>query len=1754
MKKYLASIFLIVLVLGSILVYNIIKIQKQNEKNFEESGYILQSKEAKAQSIDRYYFSANQSYKENYNSKVEFLDTDGEKVVTSNTNFIHYVNGSISSLKNGVLLDVTQINNDPISYYNIPKNKIVKKSNDTYTITNLGKELNFKYVLWKISDNKYLIAGNQIVVNLNENDKKEINGYAEIEYEDNEIVNIYNQEITYQTISSKAYLEIPNGIKINLSNKVISQNGENKMSLNNMVIDSEDNVTITDLEELQKKENTISENSTNENNTSLGTGSVTQGPTTVINNQTSTSITAGNVGDSKTDSEETVDETKTVIAPTYKVTKFETTSTGIKATIAVNDEESLLTSDSKIKVIDGETGKLVYENTESLGVYSIDVDISTLSPNTEYTLEVESSYTVDSISYTKNFVYKVFKTLPIGLGITKDVYTSDSLGINVVFESESDVKEVEVALLNNKGETIKTQKVYNKGKTENTSNVEFTQLESNTEYTVELLNAIYNGQVISNGFDITKNCKTLKEKPQISNPEFEIDKRNGKFNLDLKNSIDKDSGIQEYRFEVYDTRQSAAKTPIMSLSTNGTQTSLKVDNDKIFRNVAYIFKVIAIFNDNEKIHEYESEFSDIMQLDGTEFPTISFEKKEVTYERIEGTIIVEDKGNAISLKNGNKFTVIYNDSVGGKNESFTSEGSLKIPVSVNNLRANETYKFSVYTTVDLQDGNDPIKECFIGSVIVKTELPKNLVANFKTNKQNTKSTFDVTFQLAKENQSQTDLESQTLTGVTFSIYPGQTTDGKLPTGTPKRTVKIVDSDVSAYSSEIKTNYYDQSKSINPTFFGSQNNDFKDKYYTLVVSKAYDYTDYQNALPIINNVYTIETNGYMPDLPGDVNDALQVNVIRNRDSSSIREELDASTIVGYTVKASYDNSDYYAKKIIYKAYNAISKALISTKEVSMDKTLEIPSVTFDVKDGIDSASTDDENLTRGNTYYFTYEAELDLNGDGEAETHYPYNSNGQAVTLKSKDVIPEKQEAKIEMFPIISTKNTYSFGIKIIDIDKSINTNTASAKIDDKLVDTEVLDKTSNQYGQITFKNLSKGNLEIYITQKTINTEDSKKIYLIYQYFEGIKSISDIKFKKSLESNKLLITLIDSGEQINNIIAVKVTLESTDGTVKIEKDMLKPTNNIISINLNDISDLLNKETKVSVKAYYDSGITGYNLEQNHFVTYQKPYLSGETVYYYKIDGKKQFVDTPDILGNIYISTRTENSLQIVNAMTTSLTTTITLDITKNGFTYNGNVILPKQVNEQEIVSEDGDNIIKFDVIITGITLKDNKGNLTISSELDNVSFEASLLTKESVKDDLIYIEIYQTDENGKTQYLTNTISKLTSDFNSKITIDGLKPKTYYFLKFRANFDTSDGVSSKYLYDIDYEVEGKQYYFSTLANVGITNISVKYNPVDYDNKTIDITYNLDKIMGYKKIAYKIEKYNEVTKLYEETGIKISNDVLFKNEMTKKIVCNPTGADTKIIFGKKYKIIIAPLTEYTYNGTTTTLDLGTKEYEFELQELSNPIIALKGSRSGESSAYFKVTIYDNDKIIVGGNYSVQIFENGSIDITPEEYVNQKYSINTFNKTFSISNVNKTSKYKILIKCKIDKKNNGNEITDFEKSYELPSVNEYGISVGNVSTATNLNGGIYKIDLIFNSSYKLNEIDMVKYSIYNVSGYSQSNEENFIPTEINSEDGGLYYKFTLNNNMNDCDQGTYYIELQFYKDGNLVDETTVEHVYLKE
>ena len=55
----------------------------------------------------------------------------------------------------------------------------------------------------------------------------------------------------------------------------------------------------------------------------------------------------------------------------------------------ISDEENSLTGDSNIYVLENSTGKKVYEYVESLGVYNIELSVSSLNPNTQYTLFIE---------------------------------------------------------------------------------------------------------------------------------------------------------------------------------------------------------------------------------------------------------------------------------------------------------------------------------------------------------------------------------------------------------------------------------------------------------------------------------------------------------------------------------------------------------------------------------------------------------------------------------------------------------------------------------------------------------------------------------------------------------------------------------------------------------------------------------------------------------------------------------------------------------------------------------------------------------------------------------------------------------------------------------------------------------------------------------------------------------------------------------------------------------------------------------------------------------------------------------------------------------------------------------------------------------------------------------------------------------------------------------------------------------------------
>lgn len=1818
MKKYVFFIVSIGVILAGLLFYNVYNIQKENMKNFEEPGYILQSASGQTQKIDKYYFNANEEYKIKNNQKVIFKDTSGDEVYTTKDNFIHYNNGAISSLQKGVLINLANIEQDPITYYSIAANQIVKKQSENYYINHLNNKLQFKNLIWKISDTKYLIAGNAMTVTFDDGTTKEINGYIELEYLDNQIIKLYNQELIYQTISSKVNIKMPDNIEINLQSKAVNKNGETKMNLANMVIDSDDNVEIVEeTKEDKYKNNEIDESMQNEietedadededseNNPNAQNGNVNgengQNTQNGENSQTGANgednVQNGNAGEGTNGGsggivEEEVEDLPELVAPVFKVESFDVDSISLNAQITIQDDEARLVREPYIKILDNATGKNVYAKEEALGTYNIDIAVSTLSPETDYTLVIESAYDVDGITYTKNFVYKIFRTKSVGIRYEKDVFTNNSLKFKVSVDPDSKVKGAEMSLISPNGTVEQTVEVGNGTQAGETA--EFISLSSNTDYTIKLSNVLYNGQIISNGFSQEKVFRTLKNKPQIVGPEYEIDKRESTFRLSIKNVVDQDNGIEGYRYEIYDTRNDLDEAPVYTREIPSKEAiTVKVDEKILSRGVPYAFKVVAIFNDNEKIVEYESEFSNVMKMDGVEFPTVRFEKETITFERIQGKLIIEDPNNTIKIDDSNKMLVTYTDST-GYTRQFSYQGGLTIPIDINDLRSNETYKFRIFTTVDLKDDNEPIDECYIGGAIIQTLTPDALMGSFIQDSSDTKNTFNIKFNLKKANEENAgsidtvnpddptlqDLEANVLSNLEFRIYAGQPIqngDGTVTMpGTAIRTVKIKDEYAQEpYESKIKEEYYDQVKAITPEFFGAENKDFKDQKYTIQVLNAYDYTYAGgNKIPLVEGLgydyYVVTTNGFIPDLPTDPDKAITVTPIRNRDTDSPRTELNAETIVGYKAQAKYDNNQNYATKVIYNMYDATTNQIVGTQEIEIGEDGVVPPAEFEVKDGTKYGVQDVDEARRGNKYYFTYKMILDLNHDGEGETEWPLPSDN--VTLKSEEVEPNKQQPRIIMYPSISTDKAFKFKYKSLDIDNALEKDELTAYINTTIKkDTKSINpNTGDVFEEISFENLVAGNLEIRTKQRISKTGEAVDIGLAYQYFEGKRNIQDLKYRLEVEENSVNITISGDIEKLSKIVAIKATFTDTKTqTIKIEKDLKVLRNNMLTVSFNDIAELLNEETRVDVEAYYDTGVTGYDVESD-YVAYQKAYRSGEDINYYSINKEGNVAPTTTISENMFnrtngTSTDKATTFNLVNPINNKKADFI-LSYSEKGYTYQNDVVLQKEIGLASLTPE-GSNIIKFNLIIPGISLlkEGSTSELDITEELDRVKVNASIITKDGIeiKDNNIIVELWKTDENLNNSEKIKEVAIPLADFKNEITIDGLEPKTYYYIKFRAEIrnitkGSEEEFIEKYLYDVDYDTVGKLYYFSTLANVNVENIKVEYSPTSYADKDLKVSYTLDKVLGFQKLRHIIYRQNPDTGAYEEKVAEFEDD-LPKAIMEEYVEANPGSIFT---FGTRYKIFITPIAVITNGEEQKEIDLGTKEAEFYLAPLSSPLVGIDGYRLDTvnddgttdigNRIRFKVTMYDNDRTVVGDKYRVKIYNQNHEDITPEEYKGE-YNTDDANNVFELNNIARDQKYTIEVNMDIDYPNDGKEpyIHDASNTRTVDPVNESGISVGNV-TSTNNSTEPNKIDLLFYNSYKIDQIDQIRYSIYNTSGYNQSDVEDFVPREIHSQvDNDTYYSFTLNKNL--PTEGKYYVEMQFIRNGEIVDTARIEHIFV--
>ena len=685
------------------------------------------------------------------------------------------------------------------------------------------------------------------------------------------------------------------------------------------------------------------------------------------------------------------------------------------------------------------------------------------------------------------------------------------------------------------------------------------------KYSLRIHDILYDNYIVSDDYSVELGAKTLKEKPTMGQVSFSIDKKSGVFTLKINNVIDSDNGITNFRYEVYDARTMGEGAPPITTIEKATSASvaLEVDEKVISRNVPYVFRVVAEFYDNEKYIEYVSGYSETMRMDGVAAPSISWESQQITFEKIKGVITIHDDTKTVDVDK--PMTIVYTNSI-GTTRSYTTYGNTTIPFEANNLRANESYTISLYASVNLQDGNPSVDMYHVGSTVVQTVPTKPFNAHLEPDYESVDNSFTVQARLQSVAGQDNLLEAQTLTGITFTLYEGSTTSGRVV-----KTIRKVDSNLEEYISTLKDQYYDSYFVLDPAFFGFKNSDLNAEYYTITISGAYDYTSFSNDIPIVNGIVTVKTNGTVPDIPSEPEKSIEHILIRNKDLPSddphYNEALLATTVVGVKVRATYDNAKKYARTITYKIYDdytgfdsSITNNVIT---YTVPESGEIDYVTFWFDNAV-PAGSDVTTLTRGHKYRVTYTATLDLNYDGTGETNYPSNAN---IKLTSDRFNVPRQEASITNYPSTSTSNTFTIGYSYNDVDYALTDRVLHAAIGstsdgDADVDTQVIERngTATSKGNITFNNISAGYLRIYAYQNLYDYEDSlSKIDYIYQYFDGEYTMSAISYNLVADTNKVRIELSNNQEVLTKIAALKVTF--TCGEESVVEDFVTVTNGV-----------------------------------------------------------------------------------------------------------------------------------------------------------------------------------------------------------------------------------------------------------------------------------------------------------------------------------------------------------------------------------------------------------------------------------------------------------------------------------------------------------------------------------------------------------------------------------------------------------------
>lgn len=1797
MKKMFNKKFF--LILGSTITFLIVLavamffLTKENIKTFNREGYIIASKNE--ESSIKYYFDEGTSYKKNINSQLVFTDTSGEKVKVETDNFIHYIDGGIRFLKNGVIMDLDNVDSTIVPYYNITNKSVLEYTKKSYFIETVDKTLAFNNIVGRISENKYIFAGVNIKLQLAGNDKLIEGDYFEVNFIENGIIKVENQEVSYQTTAQNSFILVDDTIKINLGNKKIYYNDEEKMSLSQMTIDGNENIEIiADEKEEEGNGNGEGNQNGNENNQGNNNNENNNLPGNENGNQN------GGANGNQTDETNSGQTRKASI----DIVKASVGVNNISASFILNDPDNSIKGNLVLHITNTNTGKRVYSIVVDKSQKEFNIGVSTLSPDNNYILSINEE---NNGKYDTQYFQKLFRTDELGISLDKKYITSDSIVYEVNFEDETKIKSVRVSLYDEDYKEVKQSIIA----TKDDNLISFGELASNKTYNLVLDNVILDNLEYNDTYKIYKSVKTLKKTPYLSGLSSEIDDLSNVFTIGIDNVLDEDNSITKYSYYIYkaddiniDNIDSLTAVHVID-KNDASKVKVSIDNDKIFAKTNYKFKVVAEYYDNEKYMEYETELSDNFILTGKPYVEFEVDKDKTTFNKLVGDITIKDENCTVPINGrscssiidySNNFIIEYQ--VVNSSEKKIINGikfnpeTLKYRMEVDSLVANSEYVFNVYGDVDLLDGKGLRKGYLIGTFRANTSGVDILtVDSWLPNDSSIDDLINVSAKIVSK--SNNDTIANSLNNLTFNLYAGNV-KSDLENG-----VSITPIATKTVSGELKETYYNSLFTVNTLdTFGFRDeeviteegvsvtraidllkeytNGQLEKNYTIELTDAFDY-GYQNEILIENNIYVFTTPPTIRIEENEINPTINADPIYNIDLDNIKE-LDDSTIVGYKVDVRVNTNTlekYFTdvKELIYYVCdaslneNCTIDTAIDKKIVNLHDT-DNTEVVFNIENGT-KYDVIDTKLTRGHNYIFKAKFNVSyekISNDGKA-----VNIDAIYPTKDIKTSIKEtpKQSPTYSIYISKTTEHEVSYKYSFTDIDNALYDNKFYYVVDEG--EEKIVDFSSDEF---VIDNLENDSVYEISFKKALIKESNSilKVNVGKYIFDGKYAYSQdtINFLNvTYESdNRLRVLILDNETNkhlINRVAAYQITLSASgvNDYVRVypsdKLDICTYDNkeySCIIVDYANIKEFKSKETTVKITAYYDSGIInndfiklskstyGYILQNNNI--YNPDKSKGNYIHILETKGittSKIPIGMYEYLGN------TKDMLQIKRK------------IDLKNFVFN-----TKNISDvQPSISYANDGILLVDVggnyqtinnkLLSKVDLGSSNNKFIFNSYIPKISVSSSglvngasvtitpygideeILNNEFKNEDgkhYFYLKIYKDEE--KTEFYREEKVEI-DPVKTTIELTKYMPDTTYYFEVYAYMLKNSEYKSTLLFDAskNNEYVSSVYSFSSLKPEEIfrTSSQIVKTTSSFENYA---KRDLELTVKTKK---NIGDYDIRFEIYDINDNLVLTETTTPNSTDQsadvsKVIKDITDMD--FVFGANYYTLKIYIETSVYDSTDN-VDLKIHESKINLNSLKEPTILVTKHEKVDSLS-FDITIKDDDRVIKNGKYCVELLDASNKAIPGISPICDLSALD-LNKTITFNGLTSDTLYIFRAYADIytNNVNEENKERTIESRTVLSTSTDYEVALGSVAAY----GSNSSVTLSFSSGVNITNIKKIDYTLMKTGGEEVKSETYIMGVNKNFELDGTNVRLVINpEGLVLQKSSSYYIVMTFWVEKN--------------